>query len=257
MKILLNVIGITTIFFCFSCAKPEDLAKQIPPVTIEPKLSNASESSEVNFSVDGGVGFYKFKILSGTADINSETGVLTAMSPGQVVIRVYDLIGNFDDAVVNVSRDFSLNVSRKYLSYNQQFNFQYSGGTPPVVFSRISGDGQIDSDSGLFVASSTLSKTVIKATDAEGNVQVAEVYVVPTLQFDELNLVLTYDESHTFQLHGGVPPYSFSLIAGSGTLLADQGVFVAPHFDNYPVVRVTDSVGLSRDIQIHVIEKSW
>ncbi|MCC2678911.1 MAG: hypothetical protein K0R29_1487, partial [Pseudobdellovibrio sp.] len=144
MKTLMNVIALITIFFSFSCAKPEDLAEEILPVTIEPKLSNAKESSQISFSVGGGLGFYKYKIISGSANISEATGTLSDLHAGQVVVRVSDLIGNYDDAIVNVSRDFSLNTTRVYLSYGEQFNFQFSGGTPPVVFSRLSGDSSID-----------------------------------------------------------------------------------------------------------------
>jgi len=254
LKTTIQIFLIATLVFCsFSCAKDEELDTGIAPVAIEPKVSNATESSQINFAVGGGLGFYKFKIISGTADISQATGVLTNMQRGEVVVRVSDLVGNFDDAVVNVTQDFSLNHSTVYLPFNQQFTLQYSGGTPPVVYSRVSGDSQVDANTGVVTASAAISKTVIKATDSEGNVQVAEVFSVPALQFNEFNLVLTYGQLHTFQVQGGIPPYTFSIIAGSGTLLEQLGTFIAPYYDNYPVIRVTDSVGLFKDIQVRVI----
>ena len=57
-----------------------------------------------------------------------------------------------------------------------------------------------------------------------------------------------------FSCRGGFPPYSYTLLSGSGEIDADSGVYTAPDIPTVVIIRVTDSDGTHVDAQIVVVE---
>ena len=63
---------------------------------------------------------------------------------------------------------------------------------------------------------------------------------------------LTAHSSLTFSATGGVPPFFFSVVSGSGTIDASTGMYTAPPGAGTDSVRVTDSAGQTNDAVITV-----
>lgn len=60
-------------------------------------------------------------------------------------------------------------------------------------------------------------------------------------------------ESATLSGSGGIPPYTFSVISGSGTIVASTGVYTAPGTTGTDIVQVTDSYGATATASVNII----
>lgn len=88
-------------------------------------------------------------------------------------------------------------------------------------------------------------------TDSAGNTSDASVSVNSALTISPTNKSLGVNNEFTFAANGGVPPYSFSINSGSGTVTV-SGDYKAPATSTAAVVRVTDSAGTTADANVTV-----
>ncbi len=249
--------GLTLILLSFSCAKqdegfaPSRLAESL---VISPKTTAMSVNSEVVFSAIGGEGEYEYSIVKGNAQISPETGKLLALEPDEVVVRVTDGNGQYDDAVVLVNPPLNLIENVSYVIYGQSYSLQVSGGTAPFKYTILSGGGQIDLTGGVYTAPWFSGSALIQVEDSAGNIIIAEVISVAPVSSGESMLTLGYGDVHNFVGEGGVPPYSYSIIAGPGTIFQNQGTFIASNWESNSIVKITDSVGFSVEVKVKVTQ---
>ncbi len=64
--------------------------------------------------------------------------------------------------------------------------------------------------------------------------------------------VLYVNETFTFSTTGGAPPFSFSVVSGSGSINSTTGEYTAPASPDTAVVRVTDSIGGTSDANVTI-----
>jgi hypothetical protein len=73
------------------------------------------------------------------------------------------------------------------------------------------------------------------------------------LQISPVAITLVVGTTCTFSARGGSPPYSFSLVSGSGSIDADSGQYTAPGSPASDNVRVQDSLGAVSQAVVTVV----
>lgn len=85
-----------------------------------------------------------------------------------------------------VAFNLSLSDATENIAKNATYTFEGIGGKPPHTYSLISGDGSIDSSTGVYTAPSNTTTATVRVTDANSNTADASVAVVDVI-FTTLN----------------------------------------------------------------------
>jgi hypothetical protein len=64
-----------------------------------------------------------------------------------------------------------------------------------------------------------------------------------SLAISPVSVTVMVSQTCTFTATGGTPPYTFSVVSGSGTIDAKTGVYTAPSHSSSDAVQVTDAEG--------------
>lgn len=122
-------------------------------------------------------------------------------------------------------------------------NFTASGGTSPYTFTVLGGGvgGSVNS-SGVYTAPAEGGTDTVQVSDKAGLISNATVTVVaaPQLQISPAALTLNTGSTFQFAATGGVPSYTYTLSAGSGTITS-TGSYTAPGSAGSDSVQVSDS----------------
>jgi hypothetical protein len=102
--------------------------------------------------------------------------------------------------------------------------FSPQGGSGQYSFSVKSGNGSI-TNQGIFTAGSETGTTVIALTDGINTVE-STVTINPSLSISPSSALTSVLVPVTFNLAGGVPPYSYQIVGGEGSI-SDEGVLLA------------------------------
>ncbi len=137
-----------------------------------------------------------------------------------------------------------------------QLQIQVDGGTAPFSYQVISGTGSV-TEEGFFSAPLQSETDVIEVIDAKGLkgslslfVQEKVAGISSPLEVATSNAILTPGQRAQIQVTGGLPPYSYQLLHGAGSVDA-QGLFVAPAAGfEFDVIEVTDANQASTHIVI-------
>lgn len=128
--------------------------------------------------------------------------------------------------------------------------FVASGGRPPYRFAIVSGGGElaVDGARARYTAPDSPGAAVIEVTDELGGRAQARVTVQgeappppPALKIAPASADVTTGGTVDFQASGGVPPYTFSIVSGEGTIDAESGLYTAPGDPTEAEVQVTDA----------------
>ncbi|MEK6628571.1 MAG: hypothetical protein AABY53_08085 [Bdellovibrionota bacterium] len=230
----------------YSCGKSGGFAPSVLPslsgVVITPNAITVAASNTVAFSATGGSGSYSYSVFSGSGSVLSTTGSYTApSSAGTAVVRVTDGEGQYADAIVTINSALLISPTSQSLSLNATQAFSTTGGVPPITFSKQSGVGSIDANSGLYTAPASPGSAVVRATDSYGNTSDATINVYGALGISPALLTVAVNNTINFSAGGGVAPYTYSIFSGIGSVNASSGVFTAPATAGSVTVRVTDS----------------
>jgi hypothetical protein len=207
---------------------------------ILPATASAEEGSTVTFSATYGTPPYTFSVASGGGSINSSTGVFTVPSPGTSVIKVTDYnsyiaYGSITSTVTAVQ------ISPATITIGEDLNTTFTGsGTAPYAYSVTSGNGTINSLSGVFTAPSTAETDTVTITDANGYTAQATVTILP-LAINPSTNVVALNGTTTFTAAYGSTPYTYSVVSGTGTINSSTGVFTAPTGAETDTVQVVDA----------------
>ncbi|MGZ3774893.1 MAG: beta strand repeat-containing protein [Pseudobdellovibrionaceae bacterium] len=220
------------------------------PLYISPPAISLAKNSSITFTASGGAAPYTFSVASGDGTVNSSTGAFVAPSAaGTSTVRVTDSLGSTVDATVTIYNGLSISPFTKTLAVNQTFTFTASGGVSPYTYSVTTGVGTVSS-AGSY-SSSTAGNAVVRVTDSKGNTSDASVSVNSALTITPTTKTLGVSNSFTFNATGGVPPYSYAVASGGGTITA-TGDYKAPATNTTAVVRVTDSASSTADATVTV-----
>lgn len=146
-------------------------------------------------------------------------------------------------------RDISLPVSAQY-------TFSASGGYPPYSYLILLGAGSIDESTGVYTTPGFASYDIVRVTDLVGKTcdATVEIYIAgATLIIIPDSITIAKNESLTYTASGGTPPYSYSVVSGTGAINASTGFFTAPDKVEIDTVRVTDSVPNTADATVKIL----
>lgn len=263
------IVYIFLILFFSSCGQQLKTSKSsvsgLSALTVTPSSAFVIVNSNLQFTTSGGTPPYYYSISSSSVGtllgiINQTTGLYTAPgnSGGTAEIKVVDSQGVEGYATVVINTLLSMNPSTRTVLAGDftPFTMIGNGGVPPYTYQIESGSGSI-SNAGVFSPPATAGTTVIRVTDSTGDYRFGVVTINPALSVFPPSGGRNVPIGGTLALTamGGIPPYTYTLISGSGNMTAST--YVAPGTGTgtgSAVVRVIDLIGTFLDITINVID---
>lgn len=138
------------------------------------------------------------------------------------------------------------------LAVGNTATFSAAKGKRPYTFTVLTGGGLIDSTSGAFTAPDTPGTTVIRVSDSNGTQSEALVLTTPALAIYPKSNKIKAGERAFYSASGGVPPYTYQVTSGTGTISSD-GVYLAPMATNEGIITVEDTLQNKAQAAITVI----
>lgn len=215
-------------------------------LTISPLSKAVSLGGTLALDASEGSEPYSFDVYYGNGTVTSSGATGTYQAPvaaGTAVVRVQDSDGNAGYATIEITDAPIIQPSSKSLAVSNKFPFSALSGKAPYTFSLVLGEGSINATTGEFTAGTTAGTAVIRLTDADGRSSEANVTVNAALSFNSKNIYVENDATYTLAAAGGVPPYTFLIASGAGSINKDTGVFTAPSAFGVTAIHVVDSIG--------------
>ncbi len=226
------------------------------PLNVSPTTAYVVTNSDLNLIAAGGTPPYTYSIVVGGGTIDPATGIYTApAATGTATLRTADSASPIAtvDTAVTIYNPLTLSPLSVTLGINQTQAFTASGGVGALTFSVV-GTGTINATSGAYVAPAIAGDDIVRVTDTIGNVLAATVKIVSSLTITPSTLNLPVFSTMTFSAVLGTAPYSYSVTAGTGTIVAASGLYTAPGTVTTGTVRVTDAVPNTSDATVNHIE---
>jgi hypothetical protein len=187
---VLLVLGLTLVLSgCGDLSLNQLLENEKPgELQMSPKSATVVIGTSITLQGTGGFEPYSYAKGSGTGDgdLQTDTGVLTAISAGSLVIEVIDYFGKEAQGSVEI-------VNQLMILYGGQpaerltfalpdpppleLDFSHSGGSGPYVYSVEGSGASIDPDTGEF-STSVEGEYIVDVSDSLGNSAVALVKVL-------------------------------------------------------------------------------
>jgi hypothetical protein len=148
-------------------------------------------------------------------------------------------------------QDLQVQVSNSKITVSNNLQLTVVGGKPPYSYELVSGTGQINSDTGIFVPQSK-GTVVVRVTDSVSQSKLVEIEVEDGFQFISSDVDWAHGVGVQFTLDnlitGGIPPYSYSKISGGGTLNSISGNFIQSFGWEDTKIKATDSIGNTSEL---------
>ena len=173
------------------------------------------------------------------------------MAAGPVVVGIVDSAGVKAQVTVTINAALALAPAVASIPAGSTLTFAHSGGQSPYAFSVVSGGGVIDSASGRYTAPAMTGTASVQVTDALGSTAQASISLYPPLAAAPASVTVTAGSGQTNAFVGsnGIPPYSYALTSGPGSLDA-HGVFTVGAASGLSTITVTDGVGSTATAQV-------
>lgn len=224
------------------------------PIALSPTSSVVGEGDTISFVASGGLPPFGFRIVAGLGAINSTTGLYDAAGVvnGSAVIEVKDSSDNTAYASVTINPALIVVPQIQTVGFSEQITFTTSGGNAPYTYVILSGNGVINSSSGVFVAANSVGTTIIRVTDSSSNTVDSVVTVIDKPQIDRPQEKMALSSSITFTATNGAPPYTFSISSGLGTIDSSTGIYTAAANTGVATIQVTDFNGSTDSTTVEV-----
>lgn len=202
-----------------------------------------------NVVASGGVGPYSYTQTSGSGS-TSPSGVYTSVAPGNAVVKACDSLNNCVSVTIQVNAALTFEPASVNLTVNSKYNKPAQGGVGTITYTATC--GSVNSSTSEFTAPSTPSSCVETATDSVGNKASRTYSIKEGLSAVANPTQIPVGATSQITPTGGVGPYQYSLISGSGSVSV-MGVYSGTAVGD-AVVKVSDSLDNSVNVSIKVIQ---
>jgi Domain of unknown function (DUF5122) beta-propeller len=201
----------------------------------------------------GGAPPYTYQVAAGGGSIDGSGNYISPTGPATVTLIVTDSKGATAQESVTVNAPLVANQPTATIGGGTTVLVGAVGGQGPFTYKVTSGGGTVDS-SGRFTASTTPGASVVSITDALGSSTLVTITVNPPLSITPASATLTASSGQTTPFVGmnGIPPYSYSLVSGAGTVSA-QGLYTVGSVSGASTVQVTDGQGTTATAQVRAL----
>ncbi|WP_291515516.1 glycine-rich protein [Bdellovibrio sp. ArHS] len=222
-------------------------------VALEQTTPEVVIGDRISLHPEGGKGHYVYTILSGEGSIDPQTGEFTApTNPGTTLIQISDSSGQAIVIEIVVKPPLQITSGSVVIAANNNHTFTATGGIGHPKFTVLSGGGSIDPTTGLYSPQGYTGISTIAVTDAAGTTVLQDITVNSPLKISPMSETM-WTLAHTqFQGVDGVPPYSYSMLIGDGTLGVVTGAYQAPASATITMILVTDALGNTAEATVQV-----
>src|SRR5690242_7064663 len=221
------------------------------PLAISPTAVSLDAGMSKTFVASGGTPPYTFSVDSGTGTVTSTGIYSTPGAAGTADVRVTDSGGQHADASITIDAALAFTSGPTTIDGGQTLSLSGTGGQGPYTYSVVSGPGTVNASTGLFTAPASPGSTVVQVSDANGGTFQITIKNNATLGISPTAVTLDAGMSKSFVASGGTPPYTFSLLSGTGTLTS-AGAYSTPGAAGTADVRVTDAIGQHVDATVTI-----
>ena len=234
-----------------------------PPLAIVPATAAVKITQTIAFAASGGQGGYVFSVNSGGGVVDPVSGLYTApATAGNATVRITDAGGATADATVNILVPAELRIFPETvtLNYGGTYTFVATGGTTPYTFGLQNNQSGASMAGADYTAGNNQGTDIVRVEDVGGSQAFASINVVPTgvLVINPTNPRVEEGGTLQFSGAGGTPPYEFSIVSGSGSILTTTGEYTASTTVGIDVseVEITDNVLDSETTLVDVVPKA-
>jgi hypothetical protein len=244
------------------CNVPSLRDLDIPPASgkstlvLLPSLVNLTPGATFIFTASGGRPPYTFAPSGNFEVLNGgTTAKYTAPSAGTYIVSVTDADGYTTESTVMVTGSIPLSVSPSVVTVlaGSIVTLIASGGDGSYSFILLDGSGTLtqqtgEEDNKADYESAGAETATIEVVSASRHVYAWITSTTPsgTLQISPYAVSMTTGQELTFSAINATGTPTFSVVAGTGTIDPETGIFTAPPVEELGgIVRVTDDVGQS------------
>jgi plastocyanin len=218
-------------------------------LAISPSTTTLNVGQTVTLTGSGGSGNpanYSYAKISGAGTFNGVTHVYTAPGSATIVaIRLTDTLTlQTSDSTVTVPAPppLTFTPATSNVVVGNAVTLTPGGGSGSYTCSLVSGTGTLVP--ATFTYTTVAAETsVIRLLDTVTlSTLDATVQSFFTLTITPSTASVQVNSTYPFSASGGVPPYTFSVSVGTGTVTPATGIFTAPGAAQSDTVKVTDSV---------------
>ncbi|MCM2279940.1 MAG: hypothetical protein NDJ89_17845 [Oligoflexia bacterium] len=226
------------------------------PLRITPSNAQLAKGTGASFGALGGQAPYTFTVPDTSHGAVTSEGSYTApgSAGGPFTVTVMDAAGQTSDAQITVTESLRFLLGNVVLAVGntQDFSVLIDGGVNAITFSVAPTQGTFSGP--VYTAPALPGVYTVTARDSQlpaPNTTTATVTVTQGLTISPLTARLAVTNTQSFSPTGGVPPYTYSIPTGGGSINS-SGLYTAPAASGNATVRVTDAKGNTADASITI-----
>ncbi len=194
--------------------------------TVSPANAWVDRDGSIKFDVVGGRPPFAWHSTAGVIDVSGTNVTFKAPSESiTATVTVTDNGGQTSTSTVYVDIPLRATKQVAYAKPGEKIRVAVTGGLPP--FDWQAGNGEMDkvnTDTGgynYFTAPKIMGETVINVRDRKNNTTEVKVYVTEPIKVTPNVRYMKREETKSFTVVSGVPPYTAIVLDGDGTLSPD------------------------------------
>jgi hypothetical protein len=238
-------------------------------LSVSPQTLTVDTGETVTLTATGGVGSDSWGVVSGSGATIVGRGATATYKAGSVanttdtvIVTDTDVPQNEAQATILVVASVQIAPTTETLDTGSAFTFTAVGGVSPLTWTLSSSTGaalasSCQASTSCGYTSGTPGQDVVSVTDADGRTSSATVTVRALPQISPVTKEITVGGTITFSVTGGVTPYAWTLVTGSGGALSTNagatcGYTAGQTGDTTDTITVTDALNNSSTATVTV-----